>query len=357
MNFDQLRTLLELGLQHGASDIHFRPNEPPGYRVNGAFSHLKHAALTADDTAAIAAMIIGDRSITNQLDELNEFDSAYGIANVGRFRAHIYRQRGNLALVLRVIPRVVKSIAELGLPDILGKIALLERGLVLIAGPSGSGKSTSLAAMVNHINHQRRYHIVTIEQPVEFVHTRSQSAISQRQIGRDTGALADALSAVHKQDPDVMMIGDLSTALEIELAMAAAESGTLVLSGVRANDATQAIDTLASAFPADRALTARSKLSTNLRAVIAQKLVRRSDGKARLPVCEILLVTHKVREVVKDPKRYGEIRDIIDQGRDQGMLGMDSQIAELLRSGRISRETAIASASNRAELERRLTMG
>jgi twitching motility protein PilT len=354
MTLEQLQMLLTAGVQHGASDIHFKVGDPPTYRVNGALAPLKYDKLKPADTMAICQLIVRDQTV--DLNTVQEYDSSYSLPGVSRFRVNIYRQRNSLSLVLRIIPQQLPTVDGLGLPPIIKKIADEERGLVLLTGATGSGKSSTLAAMIHHINATRRVHILTIEDPIEFLHANQKASVSQREIGLDTKNYNVALRAALRQDPDVILVGEMRDAESIDIALKASETGHMVFSTVHTTDASKTIGRLVSVFPAEEQQTVRYRLADNLRATISQRLLPRSDVKGRAVAAEIMVVTKTVQEYIRDPERTGGLKDVIEKGRSQyGMQSFDQHLTELYRGGMISLETATDAASNPADFQRALS--
>lgn len=352
---DQMNRLLEMGVRNGASDVHLKTGSPPGFRVNGVLHYLKTEALTPNDTRQVCLNLIGDPRLREQIDYLQEVDLSYSLAGVARFRVNIYRQRGTLSAILRIIPSEVPTIERLGLPKQVVQLANSDRGLVLVTGASGQGKSTTLAALVNHINHTRMAHILTIEDPIEYLHRNNQSSISQREIGLDTATFHAALRSALRQDPDVILVGEMRDIESVDIALKASETGHMVFSTIHTTDAPKSVGRLLSMFPATEQVPARSRLAESLQGTISQRLLPRADGLGRVVACEIMIVTKTVQEYIKDPERTASLKDVIEKGRDQyGMQSFDQHIIELYRHGYITLETGKAAASNPSDFERAL---
>jgi twitching motility protein PilT len=350
-----MNKLLALGVQNGASDIHFRPGDPPTYRVNGLLRALKSERLTPEHTKQIALNIVADPGVRAHIDSLQEFDTSYVVSGLSRFRVNIYRQRGALSAILRIIPAKIPTIDELGLPAVLKTIAGKERGLVLVTGATGSGKSTTLAAMIDHINRNENLHILTIEDPIEFLHRNIQSSISQREIGSDTDNFNVALRAALRQDPDVILVGEMRDTETIDIALKAAETGHLVFSTVHTTDASKTVGRLISVFPAHEQQMVRYRLADNLQSTISQRLLPRADGQGRVVALEIMVQTKTVQEYIRDPERTGSMKDVIEKGRSTyGMQTFDQHLTDLLRAGVITMEVAQTAASNPADFQRAL---
>ena len=355
MNSDQLHVLLAAGVKHGASDIHLRVGDPPTYRVRGALAQLKYERLRPADTEAVCAHIIRDSDILRQLSTLQEYDTSYSVAGVARFRVNIHRQRGSLSLVLRIIPSDVPLIDDLGLPEVIRKIAEYERGLVLVTGATGSGKSSTLAAMIRHINDTRRVHILTIEDPIEYLHANNLASITQREIGMDTRSFATGLRAALRMDPDVILVGEMRDQESIDIGLKAAETGHVVFSTVHTTDASKTVGRLVSAFPTDEQLVVRGRIADNLRATISQRLLPKLDGKGRVVAAEVMIATGLVQEYLRDPEKGGGLKDAIEKGRSHyGSQSFDQHLAELYTQQKVSLETARAACSNPGDFERTL---
>ena len=355
MNEEALHLLLSAGVKHGASDIHLKVGDPPMYRVNGVLSPLKYDKLRPADTLALCQLLVRDASVRDALHELQEYDTSYSLAGVGRFRVNIFRQRGSLSLVLRVIPTSTPTIQELGLPPVVASIAEIERGLVLITGATGMGKSTTLASMVGHVNATRRCHVLTIEDPIEFIHPSNVATITQREVGIDTRSFNVALRAALRQDPDVILVGEMRDAESIDIALKASETGHAVLSTVHTTDAAKTIHRLLSAFPAEEQQTIRYRLADCLRAVVSQRLVSRADGKGRVAAIEVLVVTKTVADCIRDPAQMGLIKDLIEKGRTPyQMQSFDQHLMELYKAGVVTLEAALEACSNPSDFQRAL---
>jgi twitching motility protein PilT len=353
-----MNQLLAVGVQNGASDIHFRPGDPPTYRVNGVLRGLKSDKLTPQHTRQIALNLIGDPRVREEVDALQEHDTSYSVPGAARFRVNIYRQRGSLSAILRIIPAEPPTFESLGLPPVMKTIATLERGLVLVTGATGSGKSSTLAAIIDHINKNDKLHILTIEDPIEFLHRNQQSSISQREIGTDTKSFAHALRAALRQDPDVILVGEMRDLETIDIALKAAETGHLVLSTVHTVDAPSTIQRLVSVFPAEEQTFARLRLADSLKASISQRLLPRADNRGRALALEIMIQTKTIQEYIRDPNRTSLMKDVLEKGRDQyGMQTFDMHLIQLYRGNVISLETAVSAASNPSDFQRALNFG
>ena len=342
-----LNGILKIALKGGASDIHLKPGLPPMFRVDGALVPLKNGErLVPEDLQQIAFSIMNPTQKA-RFDETRELDLAYGIAGLGRFRVNVFQQRGSVGIVFRVIPFGVKSIESLHLPKVIEIIAMEHRGLVLVTGTTGSGKSTSLAAMIDHINSNRTCHIMTIEDPIEFLVRDRRSIVNQREIGVDTQSFANALRAALRQDPDVILVGEMRDFETIETALTAAETGHLVMSTLHTLDATETINRIISVFPPYQQKQVRLQLAAILKAVISQRLVPRADGKGRVPALEVLISTARVRECISDKDRTKEIHDAIAKGfTTYGMQTFDQSLMQHVKSGLVTYDEALKHVSN-----------
>ncbi len=343
----ELNEILQVALKSGASDIHLKAGLPPMFRLDGALVPLKDARrMPPEEIGRMAFGIMNDYQ-KEKYKQTNEVDLAYGVPGLGRFRVNVFQQRGTLGVVLRVIPFKIQSIEQLMLPKVLEKIAGEQRGLVLVTGTTGSGKSTTLAAMIDHVNATETCHIMTIEDPIEFLVRDKRSIVNQREVGVDTMSFGQALKSALRQDPDVILVGEMRDLETIETALTAAETGHLVMSTLHTLDATETINRIISAFPPYQQKQVRLQLGSVLKAVISQRLVPRADGKGRVPAIEVLLATGRVRELIEDKDRTKEIPDAIAQGNvSYGMQTFDQSLMWLLKSSLISYEEALRQASN-----------
>ena len=355
MDITQLGQLLGVGVKNGASDIHFRPGDAPTYRVNGTLHPLGQTKLTAAHTRDIARLVISDPEVHKTLDALQEYDGSFSVPGAARFRVNVYRQRGSLAIVLRIIPPQPPSLEQLGLPEVIQRIARTERGLVVVTGATGSGKTSTLAAIVDHINRTQRKHIVTIEDPIEYLHANITSSISQREIGIDTRSFNVAMRAALRQDPDVILVGEMRDTETIDIALKAAETGHLVLSTVHTVDAATTIARLISVFPAEEQMNVRLRLADNLKASISQRLLPRADGRGRVLAQEIMVQNVSVSECIRDPSKTNALKDVLAKGHDlSGMQTFDMHLTKLYHAGFVTLEAARAAATNPVDFERAL---
>ncbi len=344
MDLDQI---LRKAIEMGASDIHLKVPLPPVTRIGGVLAPMRgEERLTPDEVRRVALSIMNERQ-REIYTKTKELDMAYGVSKLGRFRVNVFSQRDSIAMVFRAIPSEPPMIKDLNLPPIIEKIAMENRGMVLVTGTTGSGKSTTLAAMINHINSFRNCHLLTIEDPIEFLHRDRKSVINQREVGQDTLSFQNALRAALREDPDVILVGEMRDLETIEIAMLAAETGHLVFSTLHTLDATETISRIISAFPMEHQNSVRLQLSGILKGVISQRLLARADGKGRVPAVEVLVSTSRIRECVSDEKRQREIRDAIAEGHiNYGMQTFDQSLMALFKNKFITYETALAAATN-----------
>jgi twitching motility protein PilT len=348
--------LLRSATRSGASDLHIKAGTIPVMRVDGELKPVLEAPrLTPEDTLDLAFSIMSNRQ-KQRFKEVSEVDIAYGLSGVGRFRANVFQQRGAVSMVLRVIPDRVRTVTELGLPPVCERIAEERRGLILVTGATGSGKSSTLAALIDYINSTRGGHIVTIEDPIEFLHRDKKSFISQREVDVDTRSFAEALRGAMRQDPDVILVGEMRDLETIETALTAAETGHLVLSTLHTTDATETITRVVTAFPPHQQKSIRIQLAGILRAVVSMRLVRSANGgTGRVPAAEVLISTGTVRDYIANEEKTAMIRDVIAAGTSQyGMQTFDQSLFHLFQSGLITIEEAMRGASNPDEFKLRV---
>ena len=343
-----LSEVLLVALNNRASDVHFKVGQPPVLRIDGELIPLKdYSAMDASEIAKLAYQIMNERQRERFLREM-EIDMGYGISGMGRFRVNIFQQRGTIAIALRVIPFGIKGFEELNLPvDVMERIAREVRGLVLLTGTTGSGKSTTLAALIDKINTSRRSHIITIEDPIEFLHRDQKGIVSQREIGTDTDNFAQALKMALRQDPDVILVGEMRDFETIETAILAAETGHLVLSTLHTLDAAETVNRIVAVYPPYQQKQIRLQLAGILKAVVSQRLLPRADGMGRVPAVEIMLSTARIRECIVDKDKTHDIHDAIAEGHaTYHMQTFDQSLMSLLKRELITYEEALRHSSN-----------
>jgi twitching motility protein PilT len=343
----ELNEILKVAVKGGASDIHLKSGLPPMFRVDGALVPLKNGErMMPDELTNIAASIMSSVQKA-RFEESREADLAYGVAGLGRFRVNVFQQRGSIGIVFRVIPFGVKTAEQLHLPPVIQKIARENRGLILVTGTTGSGKSTTLAAMIEQINSERTSHIMTIEDPIEFLIRDRRSIVNQREIGVDTHSFSNALRAALRQDPDVILVGEMRDFETIEIALTAAETGHLVMSTLHTLDATETINRIISVFPPYQQKQVRLQLATILKAVVSQRLVPRADGNGRVPALEVLVSTAYVRECIGDKDRTKEIPEVISKGyTSYGMQTFDQSLMQLVKDELVTYDEALKHVTN-----------
>jgi len=351
-----LSQILSFAAEKGASDIHFQAGSPPLLRHQGELYPLKHPPLSEEDMVAIGQTLAKYGDAEKFKKELRDYDGSFALANVARFRVNVYRQNGRYAAILRLIPFKPRSFAELNLPLVLERISMLKRGLILVTGATGNGKSTTLAAIINHINQKRRAHIITIEDPIEYLFEKNLSVISQREIGPDTESFASALRAAMRQDPDVLMVGELRDHLTVDTCLKAAETGHLVMASIHTPDVMRTLNRLLGYFPAEEHASIRQRLSENLVAIIAQQLLTTLDKKGMIPACEIMLVNKTIEMCLKNPEKTNEILTYVSKNRDLGMQTFDQHLIELVKARKISMDDAMVAAEQAEQLEREMTI-
>ncbi|MGA9995896.1 MAG: PilT/PilU family type 4a pilus ATPase [Pyrinomonadaceae bacterium] len=348
--------LLRNAISQGASDLHIKAGSFPFMRIGGELRPFVDAArLSQEDTLDMAFSMMSNRQ-KQHFKEVNEVDIGYGVSGLGRFRANIFQQRGTVGIVLRVIPDKTRTISDLGLPAVIHKVSDEQRGLILVTGSTGSGKSTTLAAMLDHINNSRSGHIVTIEDPIEFLHRDKKAFITQREVDVDTRSFAEALRAALRQDPDVILVGEMRDYETIETALTAAETGHLVLSTLHTLDATETIMRVVSSFPPHHQKSVRYQLAGILKAVISMRLVRAAKGIGRVPATEIMVSTGLIRDYIINEEKTSMIREAIAAGTSQyGMQTFDQSLFQLFQEKRITLEEALRNATNVDEFRMRVS--
>jgi twitching motility protein PilT len=347
-----INDLLKIAVDRGASDLHIKVGSHPVIRIDGALQPiLDQKRLMQEDTVAMAFSMMSARQKEKFKNNL-EIDFAYSVPGLGRFRCNIFQQRGTIALVLRVIPVKIRTVRELLLPPVLEKICWEQRGLILCTGTTGSGKSTSLAAMIEYINSHRVEHIITIEDPIEFLHRDKKSIVNQREVEVDTKSFAQALRSALRQDPDIILVGEMRDYETIETALTAAETGHLVLSTLHTLDATETINRIISVFPPHQQKQIRLQLAAVLKAIVSMRLLPRADGLGRVPAVEVLISTGYIRDCVENKEKTKLIHDAIASGTSQyGMQTFDQSLFQLYKSGLITLEEALRRATNPDEFK------
>lgn len=343
----ELNEILTIAVKARGSDIHIKTGMPPIVRIDGRLRAIPNAdRLSAENVMNMAMGIMNERQ-QKHFDQNFEVDLAYGVPGLGRFRVSVYAQRGSIAMVFRAIPFGIPSLESLNLPPVLKKIALEERGLVLVTGTTGSGKSTTLAAMVDFINESRNCNIITIEDPVEYLHKDKKSIISQREVGFDTTSFGKALTSALRQDPDVILVGEMRDFETIETALTAAETGHLVMSTLHTLDAAETINRIISVFPPYHQRQVRMQLSGIIKGVISQRLVPRADGKGRVPAVEVMVGTARIRDCIDDKEKTKQIPEAIAQGyTTYGMQSFDQSLMQLFSKKLITYEEALRQSTN-----------
>jgi twitching motility protein PilT len=346
MSFD-LHFCLGHLIEKGGSDLHLKVPAPPVMRIDGSMEPIQGlSALTPEETERAVREMLHDPAKLEEFSEDGEVDFAYSIPGVARFRCNAFRQRGSVSLVIRAIPVSIKTIDQLELPPVIRELAEEERGIVLLTGTTGSGKSTTLAAMIDHINSTRRRHIVTVEDPLEFLHEDKQSIINQCEVGMDTGSFKRALRRVLRQDPDVILIGEMRDEETVHTALSAAETGHLVFSTVHTVDAAETVNRLIDFFPPHMHNQVRAMIASTLKGAVSQRLVPTIDGSGRIACCEVLRMTGRVRDMITNPDETGKLPEVIAEGSFYGMQTFDQHLYEHLKNGRVEMETAVQFATS-----------
>lgn len=342
----------------GVSDIHLRTDEKPCFRLRGDLVQVKYDVLTNDDLKVACSVMIKNADVLNQLDTIKEHDGSFSVPNVCRVRYNLMRYQGKIGLILRLINDKVPTTEELKLPSVINKIAEANAGLVLVTGATGSGKSSTLAAMINYINRTSAVHVLTLEDPVEYVHSPVKARITQREIGQDTSDFNSALRSALRQDPDIILIGEMRDAETISIALKAAETGHLVFGTVHTTDALSTIGRLISMFPPTEQSVVRTRIADNLHATVSQRLLKTVDGKGRVAAQEIMINNPGIREAILDPSRTKEIYTYIEKGRNtSGAQSFDQHITSLYKAGLISMDEAKSNATRPEDFERNLMFG
>src|SRR6202790_3534653 len=346
-----LDRLLSLLAELDGSDLHIKAGGPPRMRLAGALRTMDdEPQFTQDETLAIAESMM-QPAILETFRLRHEVDFAYSLAGTGRFRVNAYYQRGSVALAMRRVRANAATVEELGLPEVVTRLSEEMRGLVLVTGPTGSGKTTTLAAMVDHINHTRSCHVVTIEDPVEYLHTDDLADIDQREVGFDTDTFSSAMRVVLRQDPDVILVGEMRDQETVSAALTAAETGHLVFSTLHTINATETINRIVDFFPPHQQTQVRVGLAGSLKGIICQRLIPAADGKRRVPALELLVVNGRIQQAIIDPLQTSDIGDIVADGEYYGMLTFDQSLVALLSDGTIDLAEAMSTATNPHDLK------
>jgi twitching motility protein PilT len=346
MAFD-VDAALRYVVEHEGSDLHVKVPSPPMARIHGELRPVEGAEpLTPEDTEAALKHILHDPVLLEEYAKVGEADFSYEVRGLSRFRVNAFRQRGHVSIALRAIPFQVRTIADLGLPPVIRELAESQRGIVLLTGTTGSGKSTTLAAMIDHINATRARHMVTLEDPIEYLHRDKLSIINQREVGQDTESFARAMRRVLRQDPDVILIGEMRDEETVRTALSAAETGHLVLSTLHTLDATETVNRIIDFFPPHLQQQARVMLASTLRGVVGQRLVQRVGGDGRVAVCEVLVVTGRVQDLILNPNETGRMTEVIAEGEYYGMQTFDQALLKHVMAGNLTEEVALETASS-----------
>lgn len=347
----QIDELLRELVEKDASDLHLKVDNPPIMRIRGDLVRTEYPPFSHEQMSNfLLSILTEDRK--KRLYEFKELDLSYFVPGLARFRVNMYWQRGHIGAVFRVIPYKIKTIDELQMPPVTKQLSLLPRGLILVTGPTGSGKSTSLAAMIHHINTHVREHIMTIEDPIEYVHSDIKSIINQRELGTDTHAFAEALKHVMRQNPDVILVGEMRDLETIQLAITAAETGHLVFSTLHTVDAAQTIDRIVDVFPPEQQAQIRTQLSVTIQSVISQTLMPTADGQGRVAAFEVMVATPSIRTLIRDGKTHQLYLDI-QTGGELGMVTLDGSLLKLAKDKQIDYEVALSKCSNPQDFQRR----
>lgn len=343
--------ILKGAIQRGASDIHIKAGDFIRARVGGDLMPITKQQVPPEQTRQLAQQLVPEWEKKN-IDKLQDYDCSWGAPGVGRFRVNIFRQRGTMGIIMRVIPIDIPTLEEMNLPPVLAKVAENQRGMVLVTGVTGSGKSTTLAAMLDHLNETRSQHILTLEDPIEFLHKDKKSSITQREVGTDTESFNIGLRAALREDPDTVLVGEMRDNITIDIALKAAETGHLLFSTLHTQNAVKTISRIISVFPPEEQEMVRVRLAESIVAVISQRLLPRKDGEGRVPAVEIMMATATIRDMILDPDQTDEITELIAEGREQyGSQTFDQHLADLVHNGMVEFNVAMAAASNPSDFE------
>jgi len=350
-----MEKIIKAAVDRGASDLHIKAGDVFRARIDGKLVPLTKQRLTPEQTKAIALQFIPSVEDKARIDKILDYDCSWGAPGIGRFRVNILRQRSSFMIVMRVIPFEVPTFEQLSLPGVLASISAAERGMILVTGVTGSGKSSTMAAMIDQINRTQQKHVVTLENPIEFLHRDINCSITQREIGTDTESFRTGLRAALRQDPDVVLIGEMRDAETIDTAMKAAETGHLLVSTLHTPDCTTTISRVIAMFPPEEQDIVRIRMADALHAVISQRLLRRKDGHGRVAALEIMIVTSTIKDLILDPNRTSEIREFIAEGKEQyGMQTFDQHLQELVTQDIVEYDHALANSTNPSDFELQL---
>lgn len=346
----ELIDLIEYAIENNASDIHITVGIPPVFRIDGMLKYFNTNKLLPKDVEKMVKEILNEEQF-EELKVKGEIDISYAKPGISRFRVNIYKQRGSYAIALRVIPFKIPTMEELGLPQVVKSLARLPRGLILVTGPTGSGKSTTLASIIDLINNEKNYHILTLEDPIEYLHKHNNSMINQREIGTDSSNFANALRSALRQDPDVILVGEMRDLETMSITLTAAETGHLVLSTLHTIGAAKTIDRIIDVFPPHQQQQIRVQLASVLQAIISQQLLPKANGNGRVAAFEIMIATPAIRNLIREGKVH-QIDTIIQTSRKHGMQTMDNSLLELYQKGIISKNTLLSQAVNQDMVKR-----
>ncbi|OLC45297.1 MAG: type IV pili twitching motility protein PilT [Gemmatimonadetes bacterium 13_1_40CM_4_69_5] len=347
-----MEKIIKAAVERGASDLHIKAGDVFRARIDGRLVPLTKQRLTPEQTKAIALRLIASEDDRAKIDRLRDYDCSWGMPGIGRFRVNILRQRSSFMIVMRVIPFDVPTFETLKLPAVLSQVASAERGMILVTGVTGSGKSSTMAAIIHHVNQTQHKHILTLENPIEFLHRDINCSVTQREVGVDTDDFRMGLRAALRQDPDVVLIGEMRDVETIDTAMKAAETGHLLVSTLHTPDTVTTVSRIVAMFPPEEQEIARIRLAESLHAVVSQRLLPRADGHGRAAALEVLICTGFARDLIKDANRTPELHDYIQESREQyGMQTFDQHLMDLVSDGTVPYETAVATSSNPADFE------
>jgi twitching motility protein PilT len=347
----RLDVLLRVLAESDGSDLHIKVGSPPRIRVHGVLRKVVGESMLAPADTTEMAQAIMRPDVAERFEKAADADFAYSVPGLGRFRVNAFRQRGSVALVFRLVRTSAASFGQLGVPDVVGRLALEHRGLVLVTGPTGSGKTTTLAAMIDHINTTRECHIITIEDPIEVLHADKLAAVNQREIGMDADSFSSAMRASMRQDPDVILVGEMRDEETVAAALSAAETGHLVLSTLHTIDATETVNRIVDFFPPHQQQQVRTALAGSLKGIVCQRLVPTADGTSRVPAIEIMVNNGRTQQCILDPMLTGEMHEIIADGEYYGMQTFDQALVRLIALGRIDMRAALVAASKPHDLK------